>query len=156
MTVVRIRCHIGRTYWTDSVVTLKRSTVDDLSVAVEVPLEQRTDVVLRVRDEAIDRHDRVHEYRAHDSMMVPRQCPGERLPVFGRWVERQRAAAYPPVVVRYGRRRLEGLSMARPRSRRRPVPQPFGFNRAEADNSARAAPTRHAAAPLPAGQLVAL
>ena len=44
-------------------------TVDDLGVAIEVPLEKGTDVVLRVRDEAIDRDHRVHEYSAHDSMM---------------------------------------------------------------------------------------
>ena len=41
----------------------------DLGVAIEVPLEKGTDVVLRVRDEAIDRDHRVHEYSALNSMM---------------------------------------------------------------------------------------
>ena len=48
---------------------LERPTVDDLGVAIEVPLEQGTNVVLRVCDEAIDRDHRVHEYSAHESMM---------------------------------------------------------------------------------------
>src|SRR5258708_17910831 len=48
---------------------LERPTVDDLGVAIEVPLEKGTNVVLRVRDEAIDRDHRVHEYRAHNTMM---------------------------------------------------------------------------------------
>ena len=48
---------------------LERPTVDDLGVAIEVPLEKGTNVVLRVRDEAIDRDHRVHEYSAHNSMM---------------------------------------------------------------------------------------
>jgi hypothetical protein len=48
---------------------LERPTVDDFGVAIEVPLEQGTNVVLRVRDEAIDRDHRVHEYRVHNSMM---------------------------------------------------------------------------------------
>jgi hypothetical protein len=47
---------------------LELPTVDDLGVAIEVPLEKRTNVVLRVRDEAIDRDHRVHEYSAHNSM----------------------------------------------------------------------------------------
>ena len=33
---------------------LERPTVNDLGVAIEVPLEKGTNVVLRVRDEAID------------------------------------------------------------------------------------------------------
>ena len=48
---------------------LERPTVDDFGVAIEVPLEKGTDVVLRVRAEAIDRDHRVHEYSAHNSMM---------------------------------------------------------------------------------------
>jgi hypothetical protein len=43
--------------------------MDDLGVAIEVPLEKGTNVVLRVREEAIDGHHRVHEYSAHASMM---------------------------------------------------------------------------------------
>jgi len=78
---------------------LERSTVDDLSVAIEVPLEKGADVILRVRDEAIDRHDCVHEYRAHDSMMLSRQCAGERLRL-GRWsktaCDPRRRRGYPP------------------------------------------------------------
>jgi len=49
---------------------LERPAVDDLGVAIEI-LEKRINVVLRIRDEAIDRVDRVHEYSAHDSIMPP-------------------------------------------------------------------------------------
>jgi len=48
---------------------LERPTVDDLGVAIEVPLEKGTNVVLHIGDEAIDRDHRVHKYSAHNSMM---------------------------------------------------------------------------------------
>jgi hypothetical protein len=47
----------------------ERPTVDDRGVAIAVPLEKGTDVVFRVRDEAIHRDHGVHEYSAHNSTM---------------------------------------------------------------------------------------
>jgi hypothetical protein len=59
------------------------AAIHDFGVAVEVPLEQRTDVVASVRDKAVDGHDRTHHNGAHASIMPAQHatfsgafCPG--------------------------------------------------------------------------------
>ena len=55
------RPHIADRGLTD----LERPAVHDLGVAIEIPVEQRTDVVARVRDEAVHRHHSMHQHSAH-------------------------------------------------------------------------------------------
>src|SRR5439155_17686160 len=49
---------------------LHRATVNELGVAVGEPVEQRADMILRVGDEAVHRHDTVHYYGAHPVSQV--------------------------------------------------------------------------------------
>ena len=64
---------------------LEGPAVDDLGVAIEVPLEKRANVVLRVRDEAIDGDHRVHENSAHDSIMPGQSAPWAHASAGGAW-----------------------------------------------------------------------
>src|SRR6266508_1828822 len=47
--------HVGR-----GLRDLHRATFDELGVAVAVPVEQRADLILRVGDKAVHRHDGAH------------------------------------------------------------------------------------------------
>ncbi len=44
---------------------LDLATVEDFYVAVGIPVEQRADLILRVGDETVHRHDVVHDHGAH-------------------------------------------------------------------------------------------
>ena len=46
---------------------LDLAAVDDFDVAVDIPVEQRADLVLRVGDETVHRNDVVHDHGAHVS-----------------------------------------------------------------------------------------
>src|SRR6266498_6001771 len=59
--------HVGR-----GLRDLHRATFDELGVAVAVPVEQRADLIIRVGDKAVHRHDVVHHHRAHHISWVLR------------------------------------------------------------------------------------